>query len=199
LGNKRTDIKVLIKNILLPSDKSGQKPIEVKHKIYYVKDVYIYPDFNSVSSDTLIYDSLKIEKVSKKYHKTLYYNFLYHPPLKIKPGFVVNSVFLENNKKYNLQDVKRTFQKLNELQIYKYVNINFNEVKQDSTSLNPGKNYLDCNIRLTRSPLHSFSIEGQGTNSGGDLGLGGFLSYKNKKPAIDSWPVFVKYYSELIL
>lgn len=180
LKSRKANIKVLIKNIILQPDNPGGKPVEVKHKIYYVNNINIYPDFNSVSADTLIYDTLKLKKVRKKHFQTLYYNFLYHPPLKIKPGFVANSVYLENGKKYNLLDAKRTFQKLNELQIYKYVNINFNEVKPDSNLLDPDKNYLDCNIRLTRSPLHSYSIEGQGTNSGGDLGLGGFLSYKNK-------------------
>ncbi len=180
LGNRTADLKVLIKNILLRPDKPGDKPIEVKHKIYYVNNVYVYPDFNSISSDTLIYDTLEIEKKRKKHSQSLYYDFLFHPPLKIKPGFVASSVFLEKSKKYNLLDTKQTFRKLNELQIYKYVNINFNEVKPDSTLLNLGSNYLDCNIRLTRSPLHSYSIEGQGTNSGGDLGMGGYFSYKNK-------------------
>lgn len=180
LNNHKANLKILISNILLPPDMPGQKPIEINHKIYYINNVYIYPDFNSVESDTLIYDTLTIKKVRRKHSQIFYYNFLYHPPLKIKPGFVVNSVFLEKNKKYNLLDAKRTFQKLNELQIYKYVNLNFNEVTPDSTNITPWKNYLDCNIRLTRSPVHSYSIEGQGTNSGGDLGLGGFLSYRNK-------------------
>ncbi len=180
LKSRKANLKVLIKNILLQPKKPGEKPIEVKHKIYYVNNIYIYPDFNSVSSDTLVYDTLTIKKIRKKHSQPLLYNFLFHPPLKIKPGFVANSIFLENNKKYNLLDAKLTFQKLNELQIYKYVNINFNEVKPDSTLFKTGKNYLDCNIRLTRSPLHSYSIEGQGTNSGGDLGMGGYLTYKNK-------------------
>jgi len=180
LGNRMADMKVIIKNILLNPDKPGQKPVEMKHKKYYVNNVYIYPDFNSISSDSLVYDTLQMTKVRKKTHKILHYNFLYHPPLKIKPGFLTNSIYLENNKKYDLRDARLTFQKLNELQIYKYVNINFNEVKPDTIFPGLEKNYLDCNIRLTRSPLHSYSIEGQGTNSGGDLGLGGYLTYKNK-------------------
>jgi len=62
---------------------------------------------------------------------------------------------------------------------FKYVDIKFRERQIDSDST-PERNYLDCTINMTRNPVHSYSVEAQGTNSGGDLGLGGYFVYQNK-------------------
>ncbi len=39
--------------------------------------------------------------------------------------------------------------------------------------------FLDCNIELTRKKVQSYQTELAGTNSGGDLGIRGNLSYQN--------------------
>ncbi len=39
---------------------------------------------------------------------------------------------------------------------------------------------LNCMVKLQRAPLHQYSIEAEGTNSGGDLGMGGNITYRNR-------------------
>jgi outer membrane protein assembly factor BamA len=111
--------------------------------------------------------------------RTLTYNIIHRSPLKIKPKVIIRSLFLENFEKYRLLDATQSYRKLNDLRIFKYVDINFRESNLPA-SINPKLNYLDCAVRLTRNPVHSYSIEAQGTNSGGDLGISGYLVYSNK-------------------
>ncbi len=139
--------------------------------------MFIYsPNFKAFQSDPDLSDTL-VEAVKRKGDSNVRpYNVIYTPPLKIKPKFLTRNIFIEQGKKYNALDVEQTYKKLSELRINKHVSLDFRESKQPEE--NPGMNNLDCSIRITRQPVHSYSIEAQGTNSGGDLGIGGSLVYR---------------------
>ncbi|MCD4790720.1 MAG: BamA/TamA family outer membrane protein [Bacteroidales bacterium] len=179
LNNRQIDLTLFIKNIIIPGSNPDQKPLEENHKIYYINEVFIYPDFLPFMEDSIKNDTL-IEKLKQRgYPEPNLYSFIYCPPLKIRPKVLTRSMFLEGNEKYNATDVRQTYKKINELRIYKYVNINFRK-SNDTTNLNPNLNFLDCTVQLTRNPLNSYSVGAQGTNSGGDLGITGYVVYKNK-------------------
>ncbi len=73
--------------------------------------------------------------------------------------------------------MNRTYRNLSELGPIRYTNINFRE--SDSTSNTDLIKFLDCNIELTRKKVQSYQTELAGTNSGGDLGIRGNLTYQN--------------------
>ena len=54
------------------------------------------------------------------------------------------------------------------------MNIQFDSVPNDSL------NELDCRITMQQNDIHSFTIQAEGTNSDGDLGVKGSLVYTNK-------------------
>jgi outer membrane protein assembly factor BamA len=179
LNNKQMDINLIIKNIIVPSSNPNQPVEELQHKVYYTNNVYIHPNFKSFQIDTGDSDTL-IETVQHRGGLLpLQYYLVYTPPLKIKPKLLTRSLFIEKGKKYNSLDAQQTFKKLSDLKIFKHINLNFREADPDLTQ-GTGHYYLDCSIQLTRQPVHSYSIETQGTNSGGDLGIGGYLVYQNK-------------------
>ena len=171
-NSKQLDVNIIIKNIIIPPIDPEGEPIEQKHKIYYINDIHVFPDFKPFVEDSITFDTLNIGLVPNQYH------FVYEPPLKIKPKVITRSSFIEKNKKYNSTDARETFKKLNNLSIYRYVNINFRETETDSSKTD--KNYLDCTLQLARNATQSYSAEAQGTNSGGDLGFGGYLVYQNR-------------------
>ena len=180
LNNKQADVTLIIKNMSVPSDDPSKPAIEENHKIYYINDVFIQPNFRSFQSDTITYDTI-VETLERRGDPVLnIYNIVYRPPLKIKPKVITRSMFVENDNKFNATDARQSYKKLNELPIFKYVNINFREAKDLPKAKENNKNYLDCIVQVTRNPVHSYSIEAQGTNSGGDLGIGGYLVYQNK-------------------
>ena len=177
LNSRQMDITLKINNIVLPPNMPEEDPREIKHKVYYINDIFVYPDYKVFISDTANNDTLIV--IPKVETKSNPYKFIYTPPLKIKPSVISRSTFFESDKKYNATDARQTFEKINNLRMYKYISLDYQEVKS-KTNTDSLKNYLDCTMKLTRNPVHSYSAEAQGTNSGGDLGLGGYLTYQNR-------------------
>ncbi|MCD4683777.1 MAG: BamA/TamA family outer membrane protein, partial [Bacteroidales bacterium] len=179
LNNHQIDVTLTVKNILVPDTNDNQQFKEENHKVYYINNVYIYPDFKSFQEDSIQLDTL-VESVDRRGDPIPNdYNLIYQAPLKIKPKVISRSMFIEKDEKYNVTDAQQSFRKINDLRLYKYVNIFFRESLSEEDSAS-GNNYLDCTVQLTRKPVHSYSIEAEGTNTGGDLGIGGYFVYQNK-------------------
>lgn len=162
-----------------PMGSTSETKSDEDHKIYYINNIYIKPNYAPFISDTILMDSLVKNPQRKNQPYPYIYNYIYKKPLKIKPQVVSRSIFIGNNNKYNATDAYQSYKKLNELRIFKYADIKFKPSDSISDGV-PELNYLDCFINLSRNPVHSYSIEAQGTNSGGDLGLGGSFVYSNK-------------------
>ncbi|MDP2424090.1 MAG: BamA/TamA family outer membrane protein, partial [Bacteroidales bacterium] len=58
----------------------------------------------------------------------------------------------------------------------RFININFEPLSQTS---NDGSGLLDCQIQIGRSNTQIFTIEAEGTNTGGFLGMGSNIVYSN--------------------
>ena len=56
---------------------------------------------------------------------------------------------------------------------FKYINIGFSKDDQDT-------NLLNCNILMTPFPSQSVGVEVEGTNTSGNLGVSGYLSYLHR-------------------
>ena len=72
---------------------------------------------------------------------------------------------------FKLDKLEDTHRHLANLQVFKFININFIETSEDK---------LDCIIQLTTMPKQSFSFETEGTHSTGKLGVAGNVVYRNK-------------------
>lgn len=179
LNNKKVNLTLNVRQYNPMGSSSETKQDETDHKVYYIHNIFIHPDFIPFTTDTILFDTL-VEKPQRKNQPYPYhFQYVFKNPLKIKPQVLTRSLFIGNDQKYNATDAYQSYKKLNELRIFKYVDIKFRKSSFHSAN-NPKRNYLDCNINLTRNPVHSYSIEAQGTNSGGDLGLAGYLVYQNK-------------------
>ncbi len=88
-----------------------------------------------------------------------------------RPKKLISKVLILPNRRYNESRVERTYAILNALQATKYVDINFRELGGDS---------LACVVVVAPSKKHSFSVDLEGTNSAGDLGIGLGATYQNK-------------------
>ena len=72
---------------------------------------------------------------------------------------------------------KKTYRALNRIKQFKLINISFSEVNSfagDSVPL------LDCKMQLSPLPRQNFSIDVEGTNSSGNLGIAGNLNYQHR-------------------
>ena len=144
-------------------------------KKYSISKIFIYPNFELDNSTAGAYDTLIIDLGSiKNARATGKYSFLYKDKLKIRPSVVAQSVFIEPDEYFHNRDLKETYRKLNRFPIYKYTDISFHK-KEDT--IHPS---LDTHIKLHRSRLQYYSIETDGTNSNGDLGVRLGFNYGNK-------------------
>jgi len=179
IGQREVDLTLRIKNVRTQENGPDGKPVYANHKVYYINKVTIHPDHNLLMSDSIHNDTLIATYTNTESSHTNQYKFIYVPPLKIRPEVISRSMFVDTERKYNATDASQTYRKLNELNIYRYVDVNFKE-NDHKIPADDRKGYLDCTVNLRRNPVNSYSIEFQGTNSGGDLGVATYLVYQNK-------------------
>ena len=167
LNSHQVDINIGVNRVNEDASDSVQMP--QNHQQYYLNKVIIQTDFNpkllrdSTVKDTVFYKNLIIIHSAKQ-------------ALAIKPEALYRSVYLKSGDLYQGENQELTYKHLADLGIYKFISMKFTEDKNNPL----GDNRLNCLIQLTTSYKQSYSSELDGTNTGGNLGVGGTVSYKNK-------------------
>lgn len=148
---------------------SANDKIIENHKQYTVNKVRIVSPFNLQKS--LEYKNGYFETFEEDSIGDL--DFLINKNFLVKPKAVSRHIYIQANKLYNLSSVNETSRHLSALGTYKVANINFEKTE--------GKDgYLDCNILLTPFKSQSYTVELEGTNSSGNLGVAGSFLYNHK-------------------
>lgn len=115
-----------------------------------------------------------LDSVSLKRMQTQYYirdvNYTLDHPFLRNRTLRRASRFHEGDR-YAEWRLERTYARISALPPVKYVDVSFVPV---------GDTLLDCNITVSRAKLNSVSVDGEGTYSGGDWGIGAGLTYTNK-------------------
>lgn len=143
-------------------EKAGQ------HQKQYIHEVVIRSDFNpremndSVLLNSVTYKGIKITWAGKK--------------LKIKPQTLHRAIFLRKGELYQSKNEEITGARLSDLGIFKFTSFRIEKAGRDSLN----RSRLNCFIQLTPAQRQSLSYELEGTNTGGNLGTGGNISYRNK-------------------
>lgn len=145
--------------------------IELHHKQYRIGKVSLFPEYNPLKAaqaqDQKIYQFLHREfgdTVSYPYY--IYYS----EKLNYRPSVLGQAVVIKPTEKYSLRQSNMTFNRLNDLRNFQYINISFQE-STDSTNSADG-DFLDCNIQLNPLKQYEYGIETKFTNSGGNPGSG---------------------------
>ncbi len=146
---------------------------EVSHPVAQITDVLIHTNYKprlalsnreayNETLDTLFFEGMEI---------------LYSYNENVNPGVIVGSSYLSPGNIYDIEDVRRTHRNLSNLRLFRLVNIEFSERKDDTLS---SQRELVCEIMLTPHTLQSFTVEVQGTNSSGNIGAAGNLIYQHR-------------------
>ena len=151
------------------------KKSDVAYKRYQVRDISVYPDFsvfrmNARPSDT----ATLVTEFGRRRKITNTLDFYYFSKPKVKPKTFSHSIHVIEGMPYSLRSVTSTYNSLNNFRLFSNVNIEFDSVPNDSLNL------LDCRITMQQNDAHSFTVQAEGTNSDGDLGIKGSLVYSNK-------------------
>lgn len=159
-GNHQVDVRLLIEGVA----EDTVKPMP-SLSLYRIRNVYVNTDYDPKRTDMIRVDT------------TLYngIHFIYNRKFRHRPELLMSKVFFNPGDLYRIKRSEMTYQMLSSLKAFRYINISFSEVK-DSL---PGE-MIDALVQLTPSLKQTFSIEAQGTNTEGNLGLSGNFIFQNR-------------------
>ena len=152
------------------------KDNKLSYKKYYIRDISIYPNFNVFKMNDKPTDSatLTVEAGTRKRKNV--WDFYYFDDPQVTPQTFKQSIHIIEGLPYNQRSVTSTYRALGNYKLFRNINIEFDTVAASQDQ----RNLLDCRITMQQNDRHSFTMQGEGTNSDGDLGVKGSLSYTNK-------------------
>ncbi len=140
-----------------------------RHLRFRFRNVYIVPDF-SPGDDTGRYSFEARDTVTYKGLRILYGKDRY-----LRPSALSEQCFVRPGHVYSTSAIDRTYESFNRLAILRYVNILTRPAGRDGDA-----EMLDAFVLLSRTKKQGITVELEGTNSEGDLGVGGGLTYTNR-------------------
>jgi outer membrane protein assembly factor BamA len=178
IGDHKMNTSIKLKSSLETSITEPWKTVSRPHKRYFIRDVYIRPDFDpSMPAAEFQSDTIRFDYFSKN-HEDLPgdYFILQLKSDNIHPRTVLQSVFIKPGDPFRLNDISKTRSRVAELGVFSYSNVRFKPIVMNDSART---GLLDCNIDLSKRKLHSFTVETEVTNSGGRPGIGLNFTYSN--------------------
>ena len=138
------------------------------YRRYFVRNISVNFDYDPM---------LTAEQVDSTYNTLYYngYNILYKGKLKIKPKMIIETIQLQQMELYDARRVIDTYVRLQALNLFKMVNIDFKEVESDGDV-----KALDCVIQLSPVKRQSYNVFLEGTHNSGNMGVGGNFTYNHR-------------------
>lgn len=167
LNHNNLSISTIIQDPIFSKKSSNDSISYNKHTPYRIRNIFINANFNPLLPNESCSDSLFCE-ISPQLGGNII--FLHNKDLAYSPHLMLKYLSFFPGDLYDLNNVNRTYTRLNELKNFSYINISFSEVS-DSTSVGDTMRYIDCKIQLKPMNKFSFATEIKGTNTGGNLGI----------------------------
>ena len=146
------------------------------HKCYHINRINIYPNYSPMLANTPPTDSATITFPTGFRDLTNTLHIYYHDKPYIRPSTFSQVIQIFQDRLFRQQQVALTYSTLSNLRIIGNSSIDFDTVPSPNDTLN----LLNCNIYLRKSNTHAIKLQTEGTNSGGDLGISGSVTYTNK-------------------
>lgn len=148
--------------------------VEHPHKRYTINKISIYPNYLPSMANTPPSDSARISFSTGFRNLPNTLNFYFHEKPFIHPSTFSQIIQIYKGRPYRQRQVSNTYSALSSLKLFSNSSIEFDTIPNDTL------NRLNCNILLRRSNVHSIKFQTEATNSGGDLGISGSVTYTNK-------------------
>ena len=170
--------QVIVNYVVTPrstTDSRG-RPTYANHRMYRVRDVYVYPSFDPRLALT------EGERYAMSFDTTFYRGIYFiEPPGRtmVKHEVITQSMYVLPGTLFSVTNAEQTEAHLSDLKNHRLENITYSDAGS-LTWERRDEGLLDCVIQLTPMQRQSFSIELEGTHSGGNLGGAVNLVYQNK-------------------
>ncbi len=169
LGNNQVRLKMIVSRVNENNADSAKHIFPSDHQRYHLQDIYIQTDYNPLLISTrLPEDTIRYKG---------YYFVSSDPKRRFNTETIRHHLLLRPGELFQLRNLENSYKMLGSLNVFKFINIKFEPVRDDSIQLNPR---LNCFIFLTPSPKQEHREELEGTHNGGALGVAGNIAYRNK-------------------
>lgn len=147
------------------------------HQRYKFRDINIHTDYPGIGDKARSYDTLGYWRTADVNDNPDFY-LIYRTFLRLRPEALARAVFVSPNDFYSQRNVNLTYNRIQNLGLSSYVSVNVKPV--ESTNNDNTQQLLDLEVRMVRAPVNGFTIEAEGTNADGLMGLGGSLNFRNR-------------------
>ena len=170
--------QVIVNYVVTPRVTVGNLGVRTtsNHTMYRIRDIYVYPEFDPKASLT------GGDEYLRSLDTTFYRGGHFVAPpgrTPVKPEVLTQSLYIAPGSLYSVTNVERTQSHLTDLRNHRLVNVSFIDL-HGVTGERRDEGMLDCVIQLTPMQRQSFTVELEGTNTGGNLGGALNLIYQNK-------------------
>lgn len=166
LPGRKYDVTIRFRNLRITQNIGNKDTvIQRPHQKHFIRSITINESYSALSKrsitlDTVLYNNMTI---------------LYDDILVVRPSRLGRNVFLKPGDRYSLNLTKYTYDRLNALGNFRFIDMRYTPLSSDSTRAE-----LDLLINLTKSPRQSFSVETTGTHRSGNLGVYASIDYRNR-------------------
>ena len=177
LRDHKVNVQVVVKALEVPNVDHPGKFIKKPHVRYMIKNVSIIPNYQYTGFNQ--YDTLNHIIHFRGDTTDFVYHFLMTPKMRFKLNAFDNSIKIRPDRHYSDKSVQDTYNYLFRYRVLRSVNISFDTLDVHQSGTHP-VGYLNTRITMQTNKLNTFSVEGMGTNSSGNLGVNGGVSFTNQ-------------------
>lgn len=145
-----------------------------RHYKYLIDNIFIYPNYRRHTKSPA--DTTKHTFSLGKRFNDVTFDFVCFGDPKMKSKTFNQIVQMHPGDEYSLKKVTQTYRSLGRLPIYASTSIRFDTVPG---AADDSVKHLNCNIQLQKGKLNSYILQVEGTNSGGNFGAQGSITYRN--------------------
>lgn len=177
LNQKQADIEILVSNPFIRPATRNDTVVTLPHTRFKINNIYVYPEYSRLNPGQHFADTTVIR--SRRDNDKAYV-FLHNGPMAIRPRTIIDNILLQPGEYYSLSQQEQTHHALAGLRNFRFVNLQFNEVEHPDYPQSDTLKLMNAKLQLTRSAANAFSIEAEGLNTAGNLGIAGNFLYQNR-------------------
>lgn len=183
MNSHRVNIEIIINDPVartaarLPGDTLRDE----RHRRYMIDHLVVLPEFNPLMAHLPHRDSTLFVREERRRERSYEYLFLHNEPLRIQPGVITNHLMIRPGRYFSIREVEQSYQFLSDLRNFRTINLQFAESMEPTMGIpSDTLGFLDATVQLTRAPANAFTIEAEGLNTAGNLGIAGNFLFQNR-------------------
>lgn len=160
-------------------DQSSNSVNDMFHKQFYINKTFILPQFEVLEKQNALNPTDTILK------NRVYFLINTNKPMPFKKHILEQHVFLNAGGLYKQKDVDLTYQRLQDLGVFRFINIIMEplqpiDINDTINTDNDTARLVNAFIQLTKADQQDYAIENEVTTSGGNIGIAGSVTYRHK-------------------